>query len=71
MQMDKIRTGKILRDLRGKRTLSEVAKAVGVTASAMSMYENGSRVPRDQVKMAIASYYMKPVSYIFFGDEVN
>lgn len=71
MQLDKARSGKILRELRGEKTLAEVASAVGVTASAMSMYETGSRIPRDSVKIAIADYYDKPVSYIFFGEEVH
>ena len=71
MRFDKVRSGKIMRELRGKRTLAEVASVVGVTASAMSMYENGTRIPRDSVKVAIADYYGKPVSYIFFGEEVH
>lgn len=59
-------TGTILRRLRGKRTLEDVANAVGVTKSAMSAYERGARNPRDEVKVAIAKFYNKSVQYIFF-----
>jgi len=69
MGFDKVRMGKILRELRGDRSLADVAKKVGVSASAMSMYESGDRVPRDQVKLALAEYYDRPVSFIFFGEE--
>lgn len=69
MEFDKVRMGQTLRELRGNRTLAEVAKAVGVTVSAMSMYEKGERVPRDPVKVALSGYYKRPVSYIFFGGE--
>lgn len=69
MGFDKVRMGKVLRELRGDRSLADVAKNVGVSVSAMSMYESGDRVPRDQVKLALAVYYDRPVSYIFFGEE--
>lgn len=68
MEFDQIRMGKILRDLRGSMSLAEVAKKVGVSVSAMCMYESGQRVPRDQVKVALANFYNRPVSYIFFGE---
>lgn len=68
MVFDKIRMGKILRELRGDKTLAQVAADVGVSISAMAMYESGERVPRDQVKVDLADYYNKPVSYIFFGE---
>lgn len=69
MGFDRIRMGKTLKELRGEKTLSEVAKAVGVTTSSMSMYESGERIPRDQIKMALANYYGRSVSYIFFDEE--
>lgn len=52
--------------LRGKRSREEVAKAVGVSVSAISMYENGERVPRDDIKVRFAEYYQKSVQDIFF-----
>lgn len=52
--------------LRGKRTQAEVAKAIGVSVSAICMYESGDRIPRDEVKVRIAKYYGKTVGEIFF-----
>ena len=57
----------ILKDLRGQRSQSEMAAAVGVTKSAWAMYERGERVPRDEVKRRIAAYFGKSVQEIFFA----
>ena len=53
--------------LRGNRSREEVAKAVNISTSALSMYENGSRIPRDEIKIKLAKYYGKSVQYIFFN----
>ena len=50
-----------LQRLRGERSREEVAKAVGVSISAIAMYENGERIPRDGIKLKIAEYYQKSV----------
>ena len=55
-----------LQRLRGERSREEVAKAVGVSISAIAMYENGERIPRDGIKLKIAEYYQKCVQEIFF-----
>ena len=60
--------GKILRELRGNKSLDATAKEIGITKSALAMYERDERKPRDQVKVLIAGYFQKPVSYIFFND---
>ena len=52
--------------LRGDRTREEIAKKVGVSVSAISMYENGERIPRDDIKIRIAKAYNKTVQEIFF-----
>ena len=52
-------------ELRGNRSQEEVAKAVNISASALSMYENGSRVPRDEIKIKLAAFYGKSVQFIF------
>lgn len=57
-----------LRTLRGNKTQAEVAKAVGITASAYAMYERGERVPRDTVKKKLADYFHRSVTFIFFSD---
>lgn len=58
-----------LRSLRGEKSRREVADAIGVTISALQMYENGSRIPRDETKVKIADYYGKTVGEIFFDIE--
>ena len=58
-----------LRELRGEKSQSEVAKAVGISDSAMSAYENGERVPRDEVKIRLAEYYGRTVQEIFFDQK--
>ena len=58
--------GERLLNLRGERTREEVAKAIGVSVSAISMYENGDRIPRDAIKIKIANFYGKSVQEIFF-----
>ena len=49
--------GKKLKELRGKRSVTEVAKAVNVSHSSISMYEIGERIPRDDVKIKLAKYF--------------
>ena len=56
-----------LRKARGDTPRESVASAVGVTVSALSMYENGSRVPRDEIKIRLAAFYGKSVQFIFFN----
>ena len=56
---------------RGKRTREEVAKAVGISLSAISMYETGARVPRDEIKVKLADYFGASVQSLFFDDNVT
>ena len=67
--MDSVLIGRKLAELRGDRTQEEVAKAVGISVSALSMYECGERIPRDGIKIAIAKYYKKSVQSIFFNQK--
>ena len=64
--MDAKKIGEKLTKLRGNKTRAEVAKAIGVSVSALSMYENGERIPRDVIKVRIAEYYNRSVQFIFF-----
>lgn len=59
--------GKKLRELRGGVPLESVAKAVGVSKAALSMYERGERTPRDGIKLNLAKFYGKSVEFIFFN----
>lgn len=62
--MDKV-AERLIR-LRGDRSREEVAKAVGVSVSAIAMYENGERIPRDSIKIKLATYFNRTVQEIFF-----
>ena len=56
------------KELRGNRSQAEVAKAVMVSDSAISSYENDERVPRDDVKKRLAKYYESTVQDIFYAE---
>ena len=64
--MDATVIGKRLIELRGEKTQEEVAKDLGISLSAVGMYERGERIPRDEVKIAIAKYYDTTVQSIFY-----
>lgn len=51
--------------LRGNKTQEEVAKALGISVSALSMYEQGKRIPRDEVKIRMADYYNISLESLF------
>lgn len=51
---------------RGDRRREDVANAVGISISALSMYECGQRVPRDDVKVRLADHYKTTVQKLFF-----
>lgn len=65
-QMDAKAIGKKLVVLRGEKTQEEVANALEISVSALSMYERGERIPRDNIKIRISSYYGQPIHSIFF-----
>lgn len=58
-------------ELRGDKGQAEVANAVKISASALSMYECGERVPRDEVKIRLAKYYGVSIESIFFTQNVH
>lgn len=51
---------------RGDKKREEVASAIGVSLSAITMYENGERTPRDETKIKLAEFYNKTVQELFF-----
>lgn len=61
--------GKKLRELRGEIPRAEVAEAVGISISALTMYETGQRIPRDQIKVKLAEFYNTTVQELFFTPE--
>lgn len=66
IEMDAKAIGRRLVELRGDKTQEEVAKSLQISVSALSMYERGERIPRDNIKIRISSYYKKPINRIFF-----
>ena len=60
---------KRLINLRGNKSRENVAKACGISVSALAMYEQGERIPRDDIKIRLANYYRRSVNYIFFAHE--
>ncbi|WP_265938995.1 helix-turn-helix transcriptional regulator [Bacillus thuringiensis] len=67
--MDYERVAKNLIRLRNGKSREEVAKAVGISISTLQMYENGQRIPRDNIKIKLANFYGVTVQIIFFDSE--
>lgn len=67
--MDMIAIAAKLVALRTKKgdTIAQAAKAMNISTSALGMYETGKRVPRDEVKVALASYYGVSIEDLFFA----
>lgn len=65
--LDKQAIAERLVKLRGKKSRETVAKACGISISALAMYEQGERIPRDDIKAKLSKYYRKSVNFIFFG----
>ena len=65
--MDSCRIPKNLVALRGEKSRESVANELGLSLSALAMYENGARIPRDENKEKIARYYGKTIDEIFFA----
>lgn len=63
--------GSKLRELRGKRSREDIATAVNVSVSAIAMYENEERSPRDEIKLRLADFFGKTVQEIFFTQNVT
>jgi len=61
--------GKRLLVLRGYKSQREVAQAVGLTVGAIGMYENGKRIPKDDIKIKLANYYGVTVQELFFSEQ--
>ena len=62
------RIGERLKNLRRKRGLTqkEISKMAKISVAAVTNYEAGKRVPRDEVKIKLAKIYGSTVEDIFF-----
>jgi len=65
--LNKSKIAKKLKELRGDKNPIEVAEALKISSRALSSYELGERIPRDEVKKRIADYYHLTVQEIFFN----
>ena len=63
--------GKRLRELRGIRTRTGVAKETGIGYSAIANYETGKRIPNDHAKIILASYYGLSVQELFYASDYH
>lgn len=68
--MEKKHISKKLMDLRETKGLSriELAKKSGLSLRAIESYEQGSRIPRDEVKIILAKTLGTTVQAIFFEE---
>ena len=66
--IDGARIGKKIKEMRKQKgiTAEELAKEIGTSASAVTMYEIGQRIPRDEIKIRIADFFASPVESIFY-----
>lgn len=60
-------TGAKLKQLRGKKSQQELADEIGITKSALAMYERDERVPRDEVKVLIARFFGVSIESLFYN----
>ncbi len=58
--------GTRLIELRGNKTQQNVANDLGISVSAVGMYEREERIPRDELKIKIAKYFDTSVQAIFY-----
>lgn len=63
--------GRRLQKCRGEMPRETVAREIGTSVSAISMYENGERIPRDDIKIKLATLFKKSVQDIFFDEECH
>ena len=64
---DKKLIGERLRQYRGDIPREIICSDVGISCSALAMYETGQRVPRDEIKVALARRYNTTVEALFFS----
>lgn len=61
--------GNKMQELRNKKGLTalEVAQELEISLSSYTKYENGDRVPREEIREKIASYYGVSVPSLFYA----
>ena len=68
-EIDGAKIGSKIKEMRNERneTAEALAKSIGVSPSAIAMYEIGQRIPRDEIKIKIAEHFGMPIESIFFA----
>lgn len=51
--------------------MQKVSDDTGLGVSALTMYELGKRMPRDEAKIALANYYGVSIADLFFADSFS
>lgn len=69
--MNPKKIGEKIKTLRGEMPQETFANLLGISTSAISMYENGERVPKDEIKIKIAKFFGVSVGEIFFDENVT
>ena len=54
----------VLKELRGNKSQSEIAKELGLTQRTWSYYEQGTREPDIDTLIAIAEYFKVPIDVL-------
>lgn len=69
--MDAAQIGQKIKSLREEKneTVEQLSSAMDVSASAITMYETGKRIPRDEIKIRIAEHFSVTVESIFFPNK--
>lgn len=65
--------GQRLREMRNAKGVTQLDASldIGVSVSALAMYETDQRVPRDSIKRKLASYYKTSIEDLFYADDVT
>lgn len=60
--------GEKIKELREKKNMprDDFCNTVGISLSALSMYETGQRIPRDEIKLKIARCLDTSIEALFF-----
>lgn len=65
--LDKNVISERLRKLRGDIPRHIICNDVGISLSALTMYETAERIPRDEIKVALARRYNTTVEELFYA----
>lgn len=50
-------------------TQEQLANAIGITRVAITQYENGERIPKDEIKIALSNVLGQQVGSLFYNEK--